>query len=494
MPEPSRPSNPPTRAAEWVRDAAESVSSLPSPGLESRAAPSINSRELTVTIDLAEIERRLRRTRGFVEPELSPGMAAGVLRVFGEPLTAAQAVDRILAEVRVDGDAGVRRLTQAIDGAAPEHIEVPRSEWQTAYDATEPALRDALEVAAARIRAFHERQRRTSWFDATDEGILGQIVRPLERVGVYAPGGTAVYPSSLLMTSVPARVAGVEEIVVCSPPHAGRVSPLILAAAHVAGVDRVFQVGGAQAIAAMAYGTETIPHVDKIYGPGNIFVILAKRRLYGVTAIDALPGPTETLLIADSAADPVLAAADLLAQAEHDPMASAILLTDSRTFADAVVDALAEQLPDLDRTDIVTASLRQNGMVGVVPSLEAAVALANAYAPEHLCLLTANPWDLVPLVRHAGGIFVGEDSPEALGDYTTGPSHVMPTGGTARFFSPIHLNDFVKVINLAAANRAALTRLGPATIALARAEGLTAHARAIERRLPPLSQVERGRG
>ena len=449
---------------------------------------------LSVTTELAEIERRLRRTRGFAQPELSPGMAAGVLRVFGEPLTAAQAVDRILEEVRVDGDEGVRRLTEAIDGAAPDRVEVPRDEWLAAYDAIEPDLRDALEVAASQIGSFHEKQRRTSWFDSTDEGILGQIVRPLERVGVYAPGGTAVYPSSLLMTAIPARVAGVEEIVVCSPPHGGRVSELILAAAHVAGVDRLFQVGGAQAIAAMSYGTETIPHVDKIYGPGNIFVVLAKQRLYGVTAIDALPGPTETLLIADETADPGLVAADLLAQAEHDPMASAILLTDSHELAEAVLDELAEQMPPLHRAEIAAASLRENGLIGVVENLAVAVDLANAYAPEHLCLLTANPWDLVPLVKHAGGIFVGEDSPEALGDYTTGPSHVMPTGGTARFFSPIHLNDFVKVINVAAANRKALERLGPATIALARAEGLTAHARAIEKRLSPLSQRERGRG
>ena len=460
----------------------------PDPSLEAHSGvngkPSPDTAlDLSVTTDLSEIERRLRRSRGFDEPTLSPGMAAGVLRVFGEPLTAGEAVDRILAEVRADGDAGVGRLTRAIDGVAPDHLEVPADEWRAAYDATEPVLREALEIAATQVRSFHERQRRTSWFDATDEGILGQIVRPLERIGVYAPGGTAVYPSSLLMTAVPARVAGVDEIIVCSPPHDGRVSPLILAAAHVAGVDRVFQVGGAQAIAAMAYGTETIPHVDKIYGPGNIFVVLAKQRLYGVTAIDALPGPTETLIVADATADPTLAAADLLAQAEHDPMASAILLTDSQALADGVAAALAKQLPTLDRAVIAAASLRQNGLIGVVPSLERAVELANAYAPEHLCLLTTAPWDLVPLVKHAGGIFIGEDSPEALGDYTTGPSHVMPTGGTARFFSPIHLNDFLKVINVAAANRRALDRLGPATVTLARAEGLTAHAQAIERRL-----------
>jgi histidinol dehydrogenase len=324
---------------------------------------------------------------------------------------------------------------------------------------------------------------RTSWFETSPEGILGQLVRPIERVGIYAPGGTAVYPSSLLMTAVPARVAGVAEVIVCSPPHDGAVSDLILAAAHVAGVDRVFQIGGAQAIAAMAYGTETVPHVDKIYGPGNIFVVLAKQKLYGVAAIDALPGPTETLLVADDSADAVLVAADLLAQAEHDPMASAILLTDSQELADRVGVQLEKQLAELDRSVIAGQSLQANGLIGIVPDLATAVELANAYAPEHLCLLTRSPWDLVPLVKNAGGLFIGEDSPEALGDYTTGPSHVMPTGGSARFFSPVHLNDFVKVINVAAANRTALRRLGPATIALARAEGLTGHARAIEHRL-----------
>jgi histidinol dehydrogenase len=285
------------------------------------------------------------------------------------------------------------------------------------------------------------------------------------------------------MTAVPARVAGVDEIIVCSPPHNGAVSPLILAAASIAGVDRVFQVGGAQAIGAMAYGTETIPHVDKILGPGNIFVVLAKQRVYGSVAIDALPGPTETLLVADETADPVLAAADMLAQAEHDVMATAVLITTSSEIAGRVQSELTRQLAELERSEIAGASIARNGIIAIVPTVEIAVELANAYAPEHLCLLLADPWAAVPLVKHAGGIFVGEHSPEALGDYTAGPSHVMPTGGTARFFSPVHVGDFTKVINVAAANRKALARLGPATIALARAEGLTAHAKAIERRL-----------
>jgi histidinol dehydrogenase len=438
---------------------------------------------IRILTDLDEVRAALTRSRGFEEPELSPQAKAGVARIFGQDLTAGRVVDRILTRVRTEGDAGVAALTAAIDGQAPDRVEVPREQWQASYDRIDPILQNAMRTAAAQIEAFHRHQVRTSWFETTTEGILGQLVRPIERVGIYAPGGTAVYPSSLLMTAVPARVAGVSEVIVCSPPHDGAVSDLILAAAHVAGVDRVFQIGGAQAIAAMAYGTETVPHVDKIYGPGNIFVVLAKQKLYGVAAIDALPGPTETLLVADETADPVLAAADLLAQAEHDAMASAILLTNSRELADRVATELERQLTELERSVIAAQSLKDNGLIGIVPDLVTGVELANAYAPEHLCLLTHSPWDLVPYVKHAGGLFVGEDSPEALADYTTGPSHVMPTGGSARFFSPVHVNDFVKVINVAAANRAALKRLGPATIALARAEGLTAHARAIERRL-----------
>jgi histidinol dehydrogenase len=330
---------------------------------------------------------------------------------------------------------------------------------------------------------------RTSWLDYSDEGALGQVVRPLDRVGVYTPGGTAAYPSSLLMTAIPARVAGVGEIIVCTPGGAGGdVSPLVLAAAEVAGVDRLFRIGGAQAIAALAYGTETVPHVDKIFGPGNIFVVLAKRHVYGLVDIDQLPGPTETLLVADDAADPELVAADLLAQAEHDAMASAILITTSQSLADAVLAEIPSQLATLERGDIAGQSLTANGVVAVVPDVATAIDLANAYAPEHLCLLLRDPWSAIPLVRHAGGIFLGEESPEALGDYTAGPSHVMPTGGTARFSSPLNVAEFTKVISVLAANRAALRRLGPATTALAHAEGLTAHARAIERRLDRLAR------
>jgi histidinol dehydrogenase len=327
--------------------------------------------------------------------------------------------------------------------------------------------------------------------DYSPEGALGQVVRPLDRVGIYTPGGTAVYPSSLLMTAIPARVAGVREIIVCSPSGPdGRVSPLVLAAAEVAKVDRLFAVGGAQAIGAMAYGTATIPHVDKILGPGNIFVVLAKQQVFGIVDIDQLPGPTETLLVADESANPTLAAADMLAQAEHDPMATAILITCSPMLAHAVLDELPGQLAELERADIAGQSLAANGLIVITPDTTTAMELANAYAPEHLCLLLNNPWSVVPLVRNAGGIFIGEDSPEAIGDYTAGPSHVMPTGGTARFSSPINVAEFTKVISVAALNHAALRRLGPATAQFARAEGLTAHARAVERRLEFLASED----
>jgi histidinol dehydrogenase len=425
----------------------------------------------------------LRRKGGLESLELSEGARKGIERVFGEPLTAEQVVDRIVRDVRERGDVALLHYSREIDRVELDRFDVPKVEWKSAFESIDSELRGAMVLAADQIRSFHEKQKRTSWIDFGPEGALGQIIRPLERIGVYAPGGSAVYPSSLLMTAVPGRVAGVEEIVVASPPGPDGVSPLILAAAHVADVDRVIQLGGAQAIAALAFGTESVPRVDKLFGPGNIFVVLAKRQVFGQVAIDQLPGPTETVVVADASADPRLTAADMLAQAEHDGMASAILITTSERLAMLVQTELALQVAQLDRESIARESLATNGVIAVVSTVEEAIHLANLYAPEHLCLLLQNPWDAVPLVKHAGGIFVGEGSPEALGDYTAGPSHVMPTGGTARFFSPINVGDFTKVISLAAANEHALNRLGPATIALAKAEGLGAHARAIELRL-----------
>ena len=440
--------------------------------------------------DVEEISRRLTRRHGFEEGDLPPHVQASVERTWGEPLSARDVVERIISEVRAGGDAALASLSQRIEGHVPDSLEVPADALRAAFEGLDADLRAALRLSAEQIERFHAKQRRTSWVDWDAEGALGQIVTPLDRVGIYAPGGTAPYPSTLLMVAVPARVAGVGEIIVCSPPTGGAISPIILAAAHVAGVDRVFGVGGAQAIAAMAYGTETIPHVDKVLGPGNIFVTLAKREVFGVVAIDQLAGPTETLLIADATASPASLAADLLAQAEHDPMASPILLTTDAGVARATREAWCEQLPSLARHAIASAAMANQGLIGVVPDLATAVDLSNRYAPEHLCLLVHDPWALVPLVRHAGGIFLGEDSPEALGDYAMGISHVMPTGGTARFSSPVHVADFTKVISLAAVNRQALDRLGPAAARLARAEGLTGHARAIERRLGTLPSDE----
>lgn len=441
--------------------------------------------------DVDEARRLLTRRRGFEETRLSPKMQDGIRRVFGEDLSADETVERILEDVRQEGDAAVREYSLAFQGMLPANLEVPRSAWSRALEALDPELQDALKLSAQQIEIFHRKQLRTSWIDYSEEGALGQVVRPLERVGIYTPGGTAVYPSSLLMTAIPARVAGVSEVIVCSPSGPdGKVSPLILAAAEVANVDRLFAVGGAQAIGAMAYGTETIPHVDKILGPGNIFVVLAKQQVYGIVDIDQLPGPTETLLVADESASPTLAAADMLAQAEHDPMATAILITSSPMLAHAVLDELPGQLAELERAEIAGQSLAANGLIIITPDTATAINLANAYAPEHLCLLLSDPWSVVPLVRNAGGIFIGEDSPEAIGDYTAGPSHVMPTGGTARFSSPINVAEFTKVISVAALNREALRRLGPATARFARAEGLTAHARAVERRLEAMSSDE----
>lgn len=424
------------------------------------------------------------RRRPLNEAMHTPEIEARNRELFGEPLTAEQAVARIVNDVRDNGDDAIRKYARLLDGSAPDTFEVPRSEIDEVAASLPSGLLDALETAAGRIRTFHGRQSAGSWTHWDEEGGTGQIVRPLDRVGVYVPGGGAAYPSSLLMAVIPARVAGVREVVVVTPPgRDGAVPSAVLAAASVAGADAVYRIGGPQAIAAIAHGTETVPHVDKIVGPGNVFVTLAKRQVYGIVDIDQLAGPTETLLIADETAGPDLAAADLLAQAEHDTMASAILITPSSALALAVQQAVEEQLSELDRADIIRSSLARNGGIVLVSDLVEACELANSYAPEHLCLLVADPWPLVDGIQNAGGIFVGEHSSEALGDYVTGPSHIMPTGGSARFHSPLSVRDFLKITSLFAVNEKAEKRLGPAAIRLAEAEGLSAHAMAIRRRL-----------
>lgn len=444
--------------------------------------------------DIPQAQATILRRAAWDEQAMPASVLDGIERIFGKRLTPEQAVAAVLADVRRSGDAAVLEWSQRIDGSALDALAVPQSEIDAAVTSLDPALLDALTLAAQRLEAFHRKQPAGSWMDVTPGGTLGQIVRPLQRVGIYVPAGSAPLPSSLLHCAIPARVAGVREIVVCTPPSrritdpAGAasgsgVAALTLAAAHVAGVDAVYAIGGAQAIAAMAYGTESVPRVDKIVGPGGLFVTLAKRQVFGVVGIDGLPGPTETMVIADDTADPAIAAADLLAQAEHDLLASAILLTPSRRLAERVQVEVGRQLEALSRADIAAASLANRGGIVVTADLDQAVALANAYAPEHLCLLTTAPWALVGRIENAGGIFVGEHSFEVLGDYVAGPSHVMPTEGTARFASPLSVADFVKRISLVALGPDEGRRLsGPAAL-LAEGEGLTAHAAAARARI-----------
>lgn len=402
-------------------------------------------------------------------------------QTFGEAVTPEEAVRRILRSVRDNGDAALHDWNKRIDNAELDDFAVPVAEIKAALKRIPEDLRMALQTAADRIRAFHEQQPLTDWMNA--EG-LGQVIRPIERVGVYVPGGTAPLPSSLLMTAVPAQVAGVKDIILTTPPGRDGVPDVTLAAAATIGLDRIYRVGGAQAVAAMAFGTESVPRVDKIFGPGNLFVTLAKRQVYGIVGIDGLPGPTETMVIADSSADPALAAADLLAQAEHDVVASAILLTPDRAFAEKVGEKVAQQLETLSRREIIEEAFRQRSGAVIVDDLQQAFELANAYAAEHLCLLIENPLSYMDDVRNAGGIFFGEHSFEVLGDYVAGPSHVMPTGGTARFASPINLWDFVKITSIVNMTPEDAALFSKTAARLAHAEGLDAHAAAAKARIP----------
>ena len=423
----------------------------------------------------------LRRVQ-WEDQEMPAAVLDGIERIFGARIAPAEAVARILRDVRARGDAALHEWAQRIDRRPPGPLEVPAAAWRAAYERLPEEQRAALDLAAERIAAFHRKQPMSSWVDTGPDGTLGQLIRPLDRAGVYVPGGTAPLPSSLLMAAIPARVAGVGEVVVCTPAGSAGINDLILAAANVAKVDRLFALGGAQAIAALAYGTESVPRVDKIVGAGGLFVTLAKRQVFGGVGIDGFYGPTETLVIADDSADPAWAAADLLAQAEHDVLASPILLTPSRALAEAVAAQLAAQLEGLSRAEIASQALADRGGIVVTADLAEAVELANLYAPEHLCLLVAEPWALVGQIRNAGGIFVGEHSFEVLGDYVAGPSHVMPTEGSARYASPLSVADFVKRISLIAFTREAGARLSVPAAVLAHGEGLTAHAAAAEMR------------
>jgi len=407
-----------------------------------------------------------------------------IANLFGESLTAEQAVTKILKDVRMNGNSALKNWTKRLDSFDLQPAPVSKDLIQAALDSLPAIQRDALEQAAKRIETFHRHQPLTSWFTNELGGTLGQMIRPLQRVGLYVPGGTAPLPSTVLMSAILARVAGVKNIVVVTPPNRSAenkelpVSPMILAACAIAGVDEVYLLGGAQAIAALAYGTETIQPVDKIFGPGNLFVTLAKRQVYGVVGIDGLAGPTETVVIADESANPTWVAADLLAQAEHDLLASGILLTPSQSLLEKVQVEVARQLEERNRADIITASLENRGGAVLTRDLDEAIQLANEYAPEHLGLSVREPWRWVEKVNNVGGVFMGEHSFEVLGDYLAGPSHVMPTGGSARFASPLNVWDFVKIVSLIALDEKTAQALGPIAAVIAESEGLDAHANA----------------
>ena len=398
-------------------------------------------------------------------------------------------VASIVEDVRNRGDEALFSYTRKFDGVelSPESIRVSQKEIDEAYAAVDPQLLDVIRKALVNIRAFHEKQKRNSWFDAREDGtILGQKITPLKRVGVYVPGGKAVYPSSVLMNIVPARVAGVDEIIMTTPPGKdGKISPSTLVAAKEAGVDEIYKAGGAQAIAALAFGTASIPRADKIVGPGNIFVALAKRAVYGHVSIDSIAGPSEILVLADETANARYVAADLLSQAEHDEMASAILVTTSQKLAEAVEKEIEGFLAKLSRRAIIEKSLDSYGYILLADTLQEAIETVNEIASEHLEIVTANPFEVMTKVRNAGAIFLGESSSEPLGDYFAGPNHVLPTNGTARFFSPLNVDDFIKKSSIIYYSRDALREVHEDIIRFARAEQLTAHANSIAVRFEP---------
>ncbi len=384
-----------------------------------------------------------------------------------------RSVKEIIDKVRERGDEAIVEFTKRFEGReiTPETFEVPEEELENAYEETEEEIKEALEIAAERIRLFHEKQVERSYIKEEDGIILGQRVIPLERVGIYVPGGKANYPSTVLMNAIPAEVAGVDEIIMVTPSP----NKYTLAAAHVAGVDRVFQIGGAQAIAGLAFGTETLPKVDKIVGPGNIYVALAKKLLFGIIDIDMVAGPSEILVIADSSADPEWIAIDLLSQAEHDELAGAFMITPDFDLAYKTSSEVKKLLKELKRREIAEESLRRFGTIFIVEDIKRACELANFIAPEHLEIMTEDPFSLLPYIRNAGAVFLGKYTTEPLGDYVLGPNHTLPTGGTARFFSPLGVYDFVKRSSILYTSKEGFLRISDLAEALAKAEGLEAH-------------------
>ena len=441
--------------------------------------------KLNLVNGLAEAGNVLARLDPLNLDSLPESVLERTRQVFGADVTPEQSVVKMLRDVRREGDSAIRRYARLLDGADLAEFRVADAELDEARAAISPELAAALQLAARRITEFHQATLPRNWVDL-EQG-LGEMVRPLERVGLYAPGGTAAYPSTVLMTAIPARVAGVKEVILTTPRRGAEpLNPAVMAAAQIAGVDAVYQIGGVPAIAAMAYGTETIDQVDKICGPGNIFVAYAKKLVQGQVDIDGIFGPTETIVIADETAQPDFCAADLIAQAEHDPLSTAILVTNSRQLVERVERELERRLATLERGDLARSALERQGRIVLVDTLAEAVELANRIAPEHLCLMVADPWAWAGQVKNAGGLFLGEFSPEVMGDYIAGPSHVMPTGGTARFNSALSVHHFMRTMPVVGLSPETFRGLGAAAVQIAHAEGLTGHSGAIEVRLESL--------
>ena len=434
----------------------------------------------------AEIAQLMKK-RAFDEVELSPRIQAGTDAMFGRHMTAAMVVDQIVSDVRAKGDEALFHYTKLIDRVElnADNIRVTEAEFAEAEAACKPEVKAALERAIANVRRFHEEQMPKTWLTNRPHGaMLGQKVTPVDSVGIYVPGGTAAYPSSVIMNACPAKVAGVPRIVMAVPPGKdGKVNANVLVTAKLIGVTEIYKMGGAQAIAALGFGTETIPKVEKITGPGNIFVTLAKKAVIGHCDIDMLAGPSEILVIADDSADPVYLAADLLSQAEHDPLACAILVTDSERVAQETAAELDKQLAKLPRKEIAESSLAALGKVILAKDLATVIEMANISAPEHLEIMTKAPFEVLPYIRNAGACFLGKHSPEPLGDYYAGPNHVLPTGGTAKFYSVLNVETFMKKTSIIAYTAEALAEVAEDIIVLAEAEGLEAHANAIRKRI-----------
>ncbi len=437
---------------------------------------------MEIAYGFKEAKALLERQGAAIDYSVSPELKQKLMEMFGTE-DPEQAVRQIIGEVKKRGDDALFEYTLQIDGVRLGCLEVDRKQVDEALRKVDSRLMAALKLAAERIYKFHEKQY-TGLLTGVERMGPGAVMRPLEKIGVYAPGGTASYPSTVLMTAIPAKIAGVSQVFLATPPGKdGKVPAETLVAAAIARVDRIFSVGGAQAIAGMAYGTKTISRVDKICGPGNIFVMLAKKLVYGAVGIDGLQGPSEVVIIADEAANPAKCAAEVLAQAEHDTLASAILITDSYSLASEVCQEVEKQLKLLKRRETAESALTNGGVIAIVPDIHKAIELSNMYAPEHLCLDVKGAKAYIGKIENAGCVFVGDEPTVVMGDYVAGPSHVLPTAGTARFSSPLNITDFIKYINIVNVDKASLKELGQAAITIARTEGLEAHARAVEKRL-----------